>query len=267
MICVGKIIIVASLKGGVGKTTLTAALSARLADIGKKVLAVDMDFGIRSLDIALGFENSTGPDCYDVIMGRSSLAVACESRDSRPSLHFLSAPMRENPHSEEFSLPQKRLNAFLTEAKSEYDFVFLDMSAGNGRLLSQTVDSGLVSTALVVCTHNAASIRATEKLASSLYEDGVEDIRLVINSFLVWRAEKDEDSGVVDIINRSSIPLIGVMPFEEQVEEMLSHGTPIIEDKKSLAGRAAANIARRLTGENIPLFDGVFPKNSRLKLY
>ena len=267
MICVGKIIIVASLKGGVGKTTLTAALSARLADMGKKVLAVDMDFGIRSLDIALGFENSTAPDCYDVIMGRSSLAVACETKDDRPNLHFLAAPMRENPHSEYFSLPQKQLNSFLSEVKKEFDFVFLDMSAGNGRLLSQTVDSGLISTALAVCTHNAASIRATEKLASSLYEEGIEDIRLVINSFLVWRAEKDEESGVVDIINRSSIPLAGVMPFEEQVEEMLSHGIPIIQDRKSLAGRAASNIARRLIGENVPLFDGVFPKNSRLKLY
>ena len=121
----GKIIIVASLKGGVGKTTLTAALSARLADMGKRVLAVDMDFGIRSLDIALGFENSAGPDCYDVIMGRSSLAVACESRDNRPTLHFLAAPMRENPHSDEFSLPQKRLNSFLNEAKSQFDFVLL----------------------------------------------------------------------------------------------------------------------------------------------
>ena len=107
MICVGKIVIVASLKGGVGKTTLTAAISARLADMGKKALAVDMDFGIRSLDIALGFENSTAPDCYDVIMGRSSLAVACDATEKRPNLFFLSAPMRENPHSEEFSLPQK----------------------------------------------------------------------------------------------------------------------------------------------------------------
>lgn len=262
----GKIIIVASLKGGVGKTTLTAALSARLADMGKRVLAVDMDFGIRSLDIALGFENSLGPNCYDVIMGRSSLAVACEIDDKRSTLHFLAAPMRENPNSEDFLLPQKRLDAFLSEAKSEFDYIFLDMSAGYGRLLSQVVDSGLVSTALAVCTHNAASIRATEKLASGLYEEGIEDIRLVINSFLVWRAEKEE-TGVVDIINRSSIPLIGVMPFEEQVERMLSHGIPITEDKKSLAGRAATNIARRLTGENIPLFTDVFPKNSRLKLY
>ncbi|MBR5459535.1 MAG: AAA family ATPase [Clostridia bacterium] len=263
----GKIIIVASLKGGVGKTTLTAALSSRLADMGKKVLAVDMDFGIRSLDIALGFENSALPDCYDVIMGRSSLSVACEKSATRPNLYFLAAPMRVNPNSEAFELPQKLLNAFLNDARRDFDYVFLDMSAGNGRVLTQTVSSGLVSTALAVCTHNAASIRATEKLASSLYADGIEDIKLVINSFLVWRAEKDEESGVVDIINRSSTPLIGVVPFEEQVEEMLSHGIAIVDDKKSLAGRAASNIAHRLIGENVPLFDGVFPKNNRLKLY
>lgn len=263
----GKIIIVASLKGGVGKTTLSAALSASLSDLGKKVLAVDMDFGIRSLDIALGHENSTAPDCYDVINGKASLAVAAENNPRHKNLYFLSAPMREDPNSDSFSLPPKRFEAFLKDARREYDFTILDMSAGTGRLLAETLRSGLVSTALVVCTHNAASIRAVEKLASSIYEEGVEDVKLVINSFLVWRAENGDEAGVVDIINRSSTPLIGVMPFEEQVEEMLSHGIPVSDEKRSLVGRAAKNIAKRLLGEAVPLFENVFPKKSRMKLY
>ncbi len=263
----GKVIMIASLKGGVGKTTLTAALASKLSDLGCKVLAVDMDFGIRSLDIALGHENSTSPNCYDVIMGKASLPVACETNEKHKNLSFLSAPMREDPQSEDFDLPQKRMDAFLKEAKSTFDFVFLDMSAGSGTLLTKVIRSGLVTTVLAVCTHNSASIRATEKLASTLYEAGIRDIRLVINSFLVWRAEKDSDSGVVDIIDKSSIPLAGVIPFEEQVEELLSHGIPVTDDSRSLAGAAAENIAKRLMGENVPLFDKVFPKKSRLKLY
>lgn len=263
----GKIILVASLKGGVGKTTLTAALSAALSESGKKVLAVDMDFGIRSLDIALGHENSTSPDCYDVIMGRASLAVAAENDEKHKNLYFLSAPIGEDPNSEDFSLPPKRFNSFLKDAGREYDYVLLDMSAGSGRLLAQAMASGMVSTALVVCTHNAASIRAAEKLASTLYGEGIEDIKLVINSFLVWSAESGAAPGVVDIINRSSVPLIGVLPFEDQVEEMLSRGIPVSDEKRSLAGRAAKNIARRLMGESVPLFENVFPKKSRMKLY
>ncbi len=258
---------IASLKGGVGKTTLTAALAAKLSDLGYKTLAVDMDFGIRSLDIALGHENSTSPNCYDVIMGRTSLPVACETNARHPNLSFLSAPMREDPQSENFDLPQKRMDAFLKEARAEFDFVLLDMSAGSGTLLTKVLRSGLVNTALAVCTHNSASIRATEKLASSLYESGIKDIRLVINSFLVWRAEKEKGTGVVDIIDRSSTALVGVIPFEEEVEELVSHGTPVVDDPKSLAGAAAENIARRLIGENVPLFDKVFPKKSRLRLY
>lgn len=263
----GKLIMIASLKGGVGKTTLTAALASKLADLGHKTLAVDMDFGIRSLDIALGHENSTSPNCYDVIMGRASLPVACETDTAHPNLSFLSAPMREDPQSEEFELPQKRMDSFLREAMDTFDFVLLDMSAGSGTLLYKVIRSGLVTTALAVCTHNSASIRSTEKLASSLFEQGIEDIRLVINSFLVWRAEKDADSGVVDIIEKSSIPLAGVIPFEDEVEELVSHGKPIVDDPKSLAGAAAENVARRLMGENVPLFDRVFPKKSRLRLY
>ena len=263
----GKLLITASLKGGVGKTTVCAALSSKISDLGYKTLAVDMDFGIRSLDIALGHESVAAPDCYDVIMGRASLPVACEKNEKHPNLYFLSAPMGENPESDSFEISQSRLDAFLREARREFDYVFLDMSAGGGRLLDMTVKSGLVTTALVICTHNAASIRATEKLASELWANGVEDIRLIINSFLVWRAEKEEGAGVVDIINRSSIPLAGVLPFEEQVEAMLSHGIPVTDDKKSLAGRACANVVRRLLGEEVPLFEGVFPKKSRLALY
>lgn len=263
----GKLIIVASLKGGVGKTTVTAGLASKISDMGYKTLAIDMDFGIRALDIALGFEGNTGPNSYDVMMGRASLQVACVKSEKHKNLDFLSAPMGENPQSEGFSLPQKRLHAFLKNVLEEYDYVFLDMSAGAGRLLSQTVRTGLVSRALVVCTHNSASIRACEKLASDLYENGVENIHLIINSFLFWRAEKHADAGVVDIINRSSTPLIGVVPFEEAVEGMVSLGVAVTDNKKSAAGRALANIAKRLLGESVPLFDGVLPKKDRLSIY
>jgi septum site-determining protein MinD len=226
-----------------------------------------MDFGIRSLDIALGLEDSVSPNCYDVMMGKASLPVAAESVVSHPRLSFLSAPMCEDPQSEDFELPQKRVDAFLKEARRSFDYVFLDMSAGSGTLLTRVLKSGLVTTALVVCTHNEASIRSCEKLASTIYESGIEDIRLVINSFLVWRAEKDRDSGVVDIIARSSVPLAGVIPFEERVEGLVSHGTPVSDDKRSLAGCACGNIARRLLGQSVPLFEGIFPKKNRLKLY
>ncbi len=263
----GKLIMVASLKGGVGKTTLTASLASKLSDAGYKTLAVDMDFGIRSLDIALGHENTAGPDCYDVITGKVSLPVASVQTPAHPNLFFLSAPMRVDPQSEGFYLPQNLMDAFLKEAKRTFDFVFLDMSAGSGTLLTKVLRSGLVTTALAVCTHNTASIRATEKLASSLFDAGIEDIRLVINSFLTFRAKQEEGEGVVDIINRSSVSLLGVIPFDAGVEELVSHGTPLTSAKNCLAGQACSNIAKRLLGENVPLFKDVLPKKSRLKLY
>ena len=88
----GKVITVTSLKGGVGKTTVSAALAHALARSGQRTLAVDMDVGVRSLDIALGHENSALSDCLDVINGNASLEESAEADGRSDKLFFLSAP-------------------------------------------------------------------------------------------------------------------------------------------------------------------------------
>ena len=159
----GKIIMIASLKGGVGKTTVCAALAHALATLGQKTLAVDMDFGVRSLDIALGHENSASPGCWDVMTGRASMGVAAEEDERSKNLFFLSAPMNVDSVDDSI-LTDRMLASFLKNAAHDYDYVLLDMAAGPGKLLDMVSDSGLVDTVLVICTQNAASVRAAEKL-------------------------------------------------------------------------------------------------------
>lgn len=262
----GKIIMIASLKGGVGKTTVSAALSHALAKLGKKTLAIDMDFGVRSLDIALGHENSASPSCWDVMTGRASLGVAVEEDDRSENLFFLSAPMNIDC-TYDTTLTDRMLSSFLKTVKKEYDYVILDMAAGTGRLLDMVSDSSEADTVLIVCTQNAASVRAAEKLGSTLYKTGEESIRLVINSFVADKAGREDFTGVMEIIEHSSVTLMGVVPYDRRVEGLISTGKTVIQDKKCLAGTAVNNIARRLTGESVTLFEGAIPKRQRFKLY
>lgn len=262
----GKIIMIASLKGGVGKTTVSAALSHALSKLGHRTLAVDMDFGVRSLDIALGHESSASPSCWDVMTGKASLGVAVEEDERDSNLFFLSAPMNVDC-TYETELTDRMLVNFLKTVKREYDFVLLDMAAGRGRLLDMVSNSGEADQILVVCTQNMASVRAAERLGSDLYKTGEETIRLIINSFVPDKEGRQELMGVMDIIEHSSVTLLGVIPYDSGVEKLVSWGKTAIEDKRCLAGKALNNIARRLTGEEVILFDKVIPKRLRMKLY
>lgn len=262
----GKIIMIASLKGGVGKTTVCAGLSHALARLGHKTLAVDMDFGVRSLDIALGHENSASAGCWDVMTGRASLGVAVEEDERNENLFFLSAPMNVDC-TYDTTLTDKMMLTFLKAAKKEYDFVLLDMAAGTGKLLDMAAASGEVDRTLIISTQNAASVRAAEKLGSTLVAKSNEDVRLVINSFVDDKAGKEDFVGVMRIIENSSVTLMGVVPFDKRVEGLVSSGKTVVEDKRSLAGRAVNNIARRLTGEAVALFEGTVSRRKRLKLY
>lgn len=262
----GKIIMVSSLKGGVGKTTVTAALAYSLAKMGHTTLAVDMDFGVRSLDIALGHENSTSPSCWDVMMGMASVGVAAEGDERCDKLFFMSAPMNVNAENTP-ELTQKLFNNFLRCVKQDFDYVILDMAAGAGRLLDMARDSGDVTLSLIVCTQNAASVRAAEKLGGELYCTGDEKIRLIINSFDPALAGKGDNVSITDIINHSSVMLLGVVPYDKRVELCLSSGKTVVEDRRSSAGRAVENIARRVAGETVGLLEGVLPKRKRYKLY
>ena len=262
----GKVIMVASLKGGVGKTTVSAALSYALAKLGYKTVAVDMDFGVRSLDIALGHENSTSPSCYDVMTGKASLGIALDPDTRSDNLYFISAPMNVDL-TYDTELTASVFNRFLFDLKREFDFVILDMAAGTGKLLDLARDSGGVNEAYIVSTQNAASIRAAEKLGSTFSEKGIEKVRLIINSFDPERVGKDDYISIMDIIDHSSVTLMGVVPFDKRVERLVSSGKTVTEDKRSMAGIAVNNIARRISGEEVILLDKIISKRKRLKYY
>ncbi len=258
---------VLSFKGGVGKTTLSAALAYSSARLGCKTLVVDMDFGVRSLDLYMGYENSLAPNAYEVILGNASLKEAAV-RDSRAeNLYFMSAPIGFNADVDTAGVDENNFSAFIEKIKSEFDLIYLDMPAGFGMLLNFAVKTKSISKALIVCTHNSASIRAAEKTGSYLFENSITDIGLIINEFHTDKAKSGEAPGIVEIIERSSIPLIGVVPYDARVDDFVRGGIIISENKKCTAGKAAFNIAKRLSGEYVPLLDKISSAGKRKRFY
>ena len=257
----GEIIVVTSLKGGVGKTVLSAGLAYRGASLGKRILAVDMDLGTGGLDIALGREDSVIPTYLDLLSGAVSAEDALLPGDD--GLYFLSAPVFFNESSLN-EISQENFNSLLDYLKGVFDLVIFDMPAGGGASFRFFEESGRVDQILLVSTAAPTSVRAAERCAMRL--KNAEKAKLVLNSFRVTRPG-DNPFGVVEVINRTSVPIIGVVPFEIGAEKALAKGVPLSGIPKSDAGKAIGNVFLRLTGEQVPLLDGVMKRKKRIRFY
>lgn len=262
----GNVIMITSCKGGVGKTTMTAGIATSLASQGKKVIAVDMDFGVRSLDLALGFENSVCSNAYNLINEECPLETAYISNPVLPELNFMPAPVGfDNSMLEGISPLQ--IEKFICLLKQNFDFVFLDMPAGFGRLFELVASSKSLDTPVVVCSHSPSSVRAAEKTAFELYKLGKSSASLIINMFNIPFVKKGYYPGIIDIIERSSVKLLGVVPEDKTIDSIQQRGGLI--NCLTLTGdgsNAVRNIAMRLNGEKISLLSTIMRASKREKL-
>ena len=257
---------ITSCKGGVGKTTLTSGIAVSLASKGKRVLAVDMDFGVRSLDLALGFENSVCSDAYDVITGVCTPESAYTCDAAVQNLFFMPAPSGFDS-GKLIDITQEKINIFLTALKSQFDYVLLDMPAGFGRLFELIASSPVTTDTLVVCSHSPSSVRAAEKTAFELYKLGKTNPRLIINMFNIPFVRKGYYPGILDIIERSAVKLLGVVPDDSVVDSIQQKGGLInCTDMKCPGSTAIDNIACRIDGENISLMKSIMKAAKREKL-
>ena len=257
----GEIFVVTSLKGGVGKTVLSASLAYHWASLGKRILAVDMDLGTGGLDIALGREDSVIPTFPDLLNGSVRTDDALFPGDD--GIYFLSAPVFFKESSLDL-ITQENFNYLLDYLKEVFDIVIFDMPAGGGAAFRFFEESGRVDQILLVSTAAPTSVRAAERCAMRLKE--AEKAKLVLNSFRVSKPG-DNPFGVVEIIHRTSVPIIGVVPFDPGAEKALAKGTPLAAIPKSAAGVAIENICYRLMDEQVPLLSGVMKKRKRKRFY
>ncbi len=241
-------IIVASSKGGVGKSTVALGIAGALNSLGKTVLLCDLDLENRCLDLYMGIENAAIFNVADVARG----AVEPEKAVVKNSggLSFLSAPADRGDLSDE--VIAKAVSAAVDAVTP--DFAVFDTGTAHGmpEILAKTFPH---ATALIVASHQASSTRGAEKTAALLEKKGIKKCRLVICGYEFKEASRHERSGVLEIIDSSRVPLAGVIPFDRDL--MISHERGVRAPADAPSTVAFTNVAKRLCGKRVRLFDGI----------
>ena len=237
-----RIVSMVSGKGGTGKTTLCATVAACLAMQGHKVLCVDLDMGLRNLDIALGMTDEAVIPFTSVLEGTYSLEQAAK-HPTIENLYLLTAPVLDGPE----SVDPAAFAAMMDKARSLYDFVLLDAPAGVGPGFQLAVSCA--DEALLICLGDPASIRDAARTAELLF---ALPLRLVVN-----RVRKKVftalNTTVDDIMDTVGLPLLGVVPDDEAVILAAAAGVPLTQYTFHGASEACLNIAKRLCGLRSPL--------------
>ena len=239
----GTAIVVASGKGGTGKTSLTGGLAACLARLGRKVLCIDMDIGLRNLDISLGMTDRALMDFTDVVEGRCPLSSAAVSHPDMEQLRLLTAPMRLPD-----TITPQGMAALLNTARDQFDYILLDAPAGldaGFQLASCAADR-----AIVVATNDASSLRDAQRTVSELSH--IPTVHLVVNRVQPKLLRKLRTT-IDDAMDSAGLPLLGVVPEDKNVILAANAGRPILFAGRQGAANAYLNIAKRLEGRRIPI--------------
>ncbi len=239
----GTAVMVTSGKGGTGKTSLTAGMASCLAALGHKVLCVDLDIGLRNLDIALGLSDRAVMDFSDVMELRCPLLSAAVEHPDIRGLYLLTAPLvLERPDPEPF-------RALVDDAKDCFDFVFMDSPAGLGdgfQLAMAAADR-----AIVVSATDPAALRDAQRAVSQLV-GRVDQLHLVMNRVQPRLMNKLRTS-IDNAMDAAGLPLLGVVPEDEQVTMAAAQGVPLVLMTCKGAAPAYLNISKRLLGQRVPL--------------
>ena len=236
----GKVILVASGKGGTGKSTAAAALACALAELGRRVVCMDADAELRNLDLCLGLSDCAVMDYGDVLANRCSLSDALTPSREYPSLFLLAAPTEP---------PEGEAETLLPALKLDFDYCLLDCPGG---LLAVSHFSPSADLALVVATTDPCSQRDAARAVQVLAEHGLKNARLIINR-VSRRFLRSTEATLDDTIDSVGLQLIGYVPEDQNVALALALGKPLLTLSRRGAAAAFRRIAKRLDGQTVPL--------------
>ncbi|HWV16824.1 MAG TPA: septum site-determining protein MinD [Cellvibrio sp.] len=249
-----KIIVVTSGKGGVGKTTTSAAISTGLAMRGHKTVVIDFDVGLRNLDLIMGCERRVVYDFVNVIKGEATLNQALIKDKRTEGLFVLPASQTRDKD----ALVKEEVEIILNTLAKEFDYIVCDSPAGieQGALMALY----FADIAIIVTNPEVSSVRDSDRILGILQsksrraEQNLEPIKehLLLTRYNPARVANGEMLSVSDVEDILAIPLLGVIPESEAVLKASNQGAPVILDAETQAGQAYNDAVDRLLGKDVP---------------
>lgn len=242
-----KILLVASGKGGTGKTSICTYTSIALTNTNQKVLLIDIDCGFKSLDLTLNLSNKIVFNFLDVFSDMVTIENAIVKYNN--NLHLLSAPL----NSVSKSYTASDVSKMISTVYDVYDFIFIDCSSGYS--YETEIFSKVCHGALIVTTPDVTSVRGAENIARKLEDLGLSNLYLIINRLRPKLILENKAKNIDDIIDETSLPLLGIIPEDENVISATNMGISIFDIKKQNASIAYKNIANRLIGKQVNIMN------------
>jgi septum site-determining protein MinD len=246
----GRIIVITSGKGGVGKTTCTANLGTALARNGHSVALMDADFGLRNLDLLLGLENRVVYTALEVLAGQCRLEQALV-RDKRQN-DLVLLPAAQNRNKDAVTPEQMKQLAYALTKK--YDFVLIDCPAGIEMGFQNAIAAA--DEAIVVTTPEISAVRDADRVIGLLEANRIKNVKLILNRIRPAMVQANDMMSVSDVQEILSIPLLGIIPDDEKVIVATNRGEPLVlSEEESLSKMAMNNIVQRIEGKNVEFLD------------
>ncbi|TNF65440.1 MAG: septum site-determining protein MinD [Gammaproteobacteria bacterium] len=250
-----RIIVITSGKGGVGKTTTSAAFASGLAQKGNKTVVIDFDVGLRNLDLVMGCERRVVYDFINLVNGESNIKQTLIKDKRIDNLYILPASQTRDKD----ALKQEAVGKILDELAKEFDYIVCDSPAGieKGALMAMY----FADEAIVVTNPEVSSVRDSDRILGVLSsksrraEKGDDPIKehLLLTRYSPDRVDNGEMLSLTDVKDILSIPLLGVIPESKAVLKASNAGVPVIMDNDSDAGQAYLDAVERFLGEDKPL--------------
>jgi len=245
----GEVIVITSGKGGVGKTTTTANIGTALGSMGKKVVLVDTDIGLRNLDVVMGLENRIVYDLVDVTNGNCRLKQALIKDKKFEDLYLLPAAQTKD----KTAVSAQQMKDLCAELEEEFQYVLIDCPAGIETGFKNAIAGA--HKALVVTTPEVAAVRDADRIIGLLEAGELHEPKLIINRIRPSMVKRGDMMDIEDMLDILAVDLMGVVPEDESIVVSTNRGEPAVLDKTSRAGQAYRNIARRIDGEVVPMMD------------
>lgn len=236
----GRTIAIVSGKGGTGKTMFAANLGATLAKMGRQTILIDMDTGLRNLDLYLGLENKVVYDVNDVMNGLCRIRQAVIKDKTFPGLSFMAA----SPRRDEGNLTPLHVKVLCEKLAEKYDYVILDAAAG--------VDDGLdmvlggADEAIIVMNPEISSKRDSELVTEILRSKGMQNIYYIINKINIRLINAGFAPSMEDVTRGIRNRVIGLIREDENIHISTNLGLPVVFKDNTYIAENFRKIAKRI---------------------